>query len=269
MDTRTELQTDGQNDSNIPPHPYLGGGQGEGGKGYNKKATVVSWYLIDLLVYQMNLFEGGGCSSFFFLSFFSITVYNFMIQNKAYVHIISHVICVFSSVGTTVNSFSQNFHYGLYSSNRNRNWRKWLGSTWALGATRPLAVPHWSLSVPTPIPNWNDMLYQKCPPCSTMSAKRCVPQNCSQSTSNVAEPCEFGHGSGMSCTTTSCQKPSSRAPWRVDFHQRKCWMDNIKESASLPMPELLIMASHRKDWRRISADLSVTSPQQPNCSEVS
>ena len=42
--------------------------------------------------------------------------------------------------------------------------------------------------------------------------------------------------------------------------QRKCWMDNIKEWASLPMPELLIGASCRKDWKRISAESSLVSP---------
>ena len=41
-------------------------------------------------------------------------------------------------------------------------------------------------------------------------------------------------------------------------------MDNIKECISLPMPELLTGASCRKDWKRISAELSVMSPQQPN-----
>ena len=30
--------------------------------------------------------------------------------------------------------------------------------------------------------------------------------------------------------------------------QRKCWMDNIKEWTSLPMPEPLTRASCRKDW---------------------
>ncbi len=39
--------------------------------------------------------------------------------------------------------------------------------------------------------------------------------------------------------------------------QRKCWMDNIKEWTSLPMPELLTRASCRKDWKRISAESSL------------
>ena len=45
--------------------------------------------------------------------------------------------------------------------------------------------------------------------------------------------------------------------------QRKCLMDNIKEWASLPMTELLTMASRRKDWKRISAKLSLIPPPSP------
>ena len=44
--------------------------------------------------------------------------------------------------------------------------------------------------------------------------------------------------------------------------QRK-WMDNIKEWTSLPMPELLIMASCRKDWKKISTESSLMSPRRP------
>ena len=46
--------------------------------------------------------------------------------------------------------------------------------------------------------------------------------------------------------------------------QRKCWMANIKEWTSLPMPDLLTTASCRKDWNRISAELSLMSPWRPN-----
>ena len=42
--------------------------------------------------------------------------------------------------------------------------------------------------------------------------------------------------------------------------QRRCWMDDIKGWMSLPVPELLTWASCRKDWRRISAELSLMSP---------
>ena len=48
--------------------------------------------------------------------------------------------------------------------------------------------------------------------------------------------------------------------WRHCFQTRKWWMDNTKEWTSLPMPELLMMASHRKDWRRISAELCLILP---------
>ena len=41
--------------------------------------------------------------------------------------------------------------------------------------------------------------------------------------------------------------------------QRKCWMGNIKQWRSLPMQELLIRASSRKDWKKISAKLSLMS----------
>ena len=38
---------------------------------------------------------------------------------------------------------------------------------------------------------------------------------------------------------------------------KRCWMDTDKEWVSLPMPQLLIMASCRKDWKRISAESSL------------
>ena len=38
--------------------------------------------------------------------------------------------------------------------------------------------------------------------------------------------------------------------------QRKCCLDNVRELTSLPMLELLTMASHRNDWKRISAESS-------------
>ena len=51
--------------------------------------------------------------------------------------------------------------------------------------------------------------------------------------------------------------------WHLS-QQKKCWMDNIKEWNSLPMPELLTRASCRKDWKRIPGDRSLVSPQQHN-----
>ena len=46
--------------------------------------------------------------------------------------------------------------------------------------------------------------------------------------------------------------------------QRNCWMDNIKEWTSLPVPELLTRASCRKYWKRIHAESSLMSFWQPN-----
>ena len=51
--------------------------------------------------------------------------------------------------------------------------------------------------------------------------------------------------------------------------QRKRWMDNIKEWTSLPMLELLTMpptpTPHppSKDWKKISAESSLMSPDDP------
>ena len=44
---------------------------------------------------------------------------------------------------------------------------------------------------------------------------------------------------------------------------RKYWMVNVKEWTSLPMPELLAMASRLKDWNRISAEASLKSNEDP------
>ena len=46
--------------------------------------------------------------------------------------------------------------------------------------------------------------------------------------------------------------------------QRNCWMDNIKAWTSLSVPELLTMASNRRDWKWISAGLSLTPPPPPH-----
>ena len=70
-------------------------------------------------------------------------------------------------------------------------------------------------------------------------------------------------GSGTSHATTAPLKPSFRAPWRVGDkcgRQRKCWMDNIKEWTFLLIPELLTMASCRKEKKIISAESSLMSP---------
>ena len=46
--------------------------------------------------------------------------------------------------------------------------------------------------------------------------------------------------------------------------QRKCWMGNIKEWISLPMPDLPTRASCKKDWKRIPAESSLQSVRRPN-----
>ena len=45
--------------------------------------------------------------------------------------------------------------------------------------------------------------------------------------------------------------------------QRKCWMDNIKDWTYPPMPELLSRTSCKKGWKRISAESSPVSPDNP------
>ena len=50
---------------------------------------------------------------------------------------------------------------------------------------------------------------------------------------------------------------------RYRGRQRKCWMDNIKEWTTLPMPELFTRASCRKDWKRILAESSQMSFRRP------
>ena len=48
--------------------------------------------------------------------------------------------------------------------------------------------------------------------------------------------------------------------WAKLWSAEGCWVDNIKEWASLPMPELLTRASCKKDWKRISAESSLMPP---------
>ena len=54
---------------------------------------------------------------------------------------------------------------------------------------------------------------------------------------------------------------------RCHGQQRKYWIDSIKEWTSVPLPELLAVASCRKDWKRISAEMSVISSQKPKRSK--
>ena len=72
----------------------------------------------------------------------------------------------------------------------------------------------------------------------------------------------FGH---LTCHD-SLSKTIRQGTLEVGLHcgqQRKCWMDNVKELTSLPMPELLTRASCRKDWKRISAESSLMTPSDP------
>ena len=42
--------------------------------------------------------------------------------------------------------------------------------------------------------------------------------------------------------------------------QKKCWMNNMKEWVSLPVPLMLTRTACRKDWKMISAESSLMSP---------
>ena len=75
------------------------------------------------------------------------------------------------------------------------------------------------------------------------------------------------------CMVRTCHTPRQPLPnhhfghlgdGRCRGRQRKCWMDNIKQWAFLPMPDLLTRASCIKYWRRISAESSLISPRRPN-----
>ena len=45
--------------------------------------------------------------------------------------------------------------------------------------------------------------------------------------------------------------------------QRNCWFDNIKEWTKLQMSELLTVAKNRQEWRNLTAEVSIHSPQRP------
>ena len=54
--------------------------------------------------------------------------------------------------------------------------------------------------------------------------------------------------------------------------QRKCWMDNVRQWTSLPMPELLTRAFYRKHWKRVNLCWTVPHvlppPRLPNRSKA-
>ena len=67
----------------------------------------------------------------------------------------------------------------------------------------------------------------------------------------------------MSHAMTASLKPSFRAPWKMGTPwsaEEKWCMDNIREWTFLVLPELLTAAFCRNDWKRISAESSLVSP---------
>ena len=84
------------------------------------------------------------------------------------------------------------------------------------------------------------------------------------STSNISEVINMDGRKLEEVTSSSTWEQPSKANllgtvegWKRRGQQKKCCMGKIKEWASLPMPELLKMASRRKDWKRISAEASL------------
>ena len=91
-------------------------------------------------------------------------------------------------------------------------------------------------------------------------------------------PCGYtGTSSGNRQERKTCMVRACHTPWqhlqnilqgimncgRCRGRQRKCWIDNFKEWTFLPMSELLTRVSCRKDWNRIPAESSLTSPRRP------
>ena len=92
-------------------------------------------------------------------------------------------------------------------------------------------------------------------------------------------PCGSSGTSSVNCQETEiCMVQACHTPQRLSKtilqgtfegggcsgQQKKCWMDNIREGTSLPMPEPFTKASCRKVWKRISAESSPKSPQRPS-----
>ena len=68
----------------------------------------------------------------------------------------------------------------------------------------------------------------------------------------------FGHVTPRGSFSKTALQGTLESERRRGRH-RKCWMDNIKESTSFPMPELLTRTSCKKDCKRVSAESSVVS----------
>ena len=75
------------------------------------------------------------------------------------------------------------------------------------------------------------------------------------------------HSSGTSHVMTASPKPSFRAPWRADDtvigRGKSGWRTSKSGRPCTNMPELLTMASRGNDWKRISAESSLTFPDDP------
>ena len=72
----------------------------------------------------------------------------------------------------------------------------------------------------------------------------------------------FGHVIHHDSLSKTILQGTLESGWCCGW-ERKCWMDNIKEWTSLPMPELLTRASCRKDCKSISTESSLMSPPPP------
>ena len=76
----------------------------------------------------------------------------------------------------------------------------------------------------------------------------------------------FGHVTYHDSLSKTILRGTLEGGWHCS-QRRKCWMDNIKEWTSLPMSEVITVASSRQGWKRTSAESAVMSPWQPNQSE--
>ena len=90
-----------------------------------------------------------------------------------------------------------------------------------------------------------------------------VPQEPLLATLKIWKLARFGHVTRHNSLSKIIFQGTLEGRRRRGRH-RKCWMDNIREWTSLPMPDLLTRASSRKDWKRISAESSIMSPRRLN-----
>ena len=81
---------------------------------------------------------------------------------------------------------------------------------------------------------------------------------------DVINPLHVTHHDSLSKTILQGTLEGGRRRGR----EKKCWMDNVKEWTSLPMPELLTRASCRKDWKRICLLYTSPSPRDSGISRM-